>query len=170
MQHRRGRRLVAAAVVVVAAAAILVAARAQSPPGAVPDIWPYPVTVLAAVALATAGHVAVTGRLRPTTVSATTAIALAAVVATAPTFDYTWDSQSAVYFVFGLGALPAAAGAALKRQESSLTRALVATALVTAVVAAVVNGSWSLPEFVGIHLAASLPVAALGFAFTVREP
>ena len=169
MQQRPGRRLGAGAVALVAAAVILVAAQDHAPPGAIPPIWPIPVTVFAAVAFATAGHTAVTGRLRPNTVLATTAVVLVAILATAPTFDYTRHSPSAFYYVVALGTLPAGFGAALKHQRSRLTGALAATALVVAVAGGAVNGSWSVPEFVGIHAAASFPTAALGYALTAGE-
>jgi len=170
VQQRRGRRTVAGAVALVAAAVILVAARDHAPPGAIPPIWPTPVTVLAALALATATHAAVTGRLRPNRVSATTAVVLLAVLATAPTFDYTWHSPSAPYFVVGLGALPAALGAAVKSREPRLTAALAGAALLVAVAGGAVNGGWSVPEFVGVHAAATLPAAAIGYALTAPGP
>jgi len=168
-QHRR-RRLAAGAVAVAAAAAILVAARDHAPPGAIPPVWPYPVTVVAALALATAAHAAVTGRPRPRTAPATAAVVLLAALATAPTFDYTWYSPSAPYFVVGLAALPAAVGAAAKHQQSRLGGALAATALLVGVAGGVVSGGWSVPEFVGVHAVASFPAAALGYALAAPRP
>lgn len=164
MQHRR--RTVAVAVALGAAAVILVAARDNTPAGAIPPLWPYPVTVLAALALPTAAHTAVTGRRRPTSVRVTTAVVVLAVLATAPTFDYTWRSPSAYYFLVALGALPASFGATVKTQSFRLTGVLAVTSLVVAVAGGVANGSWTVLEFVGIHAAASLPAAGLGYALT----
>lgn len=161
------RRLIAGTVAVAAVAVVAIAASVEAPSGdAIPPIWPLPATVLGAAAFALGVHTLVTDRLRPVSVAATAVTVLLAVLATAPTFNYTWHSPSASYLLLGVTVLPAALGAAVKRANRRLVWILGAAVVALGVVAGVWNTSRSVPAGLAVHLVRSVPAGLVGYALT----
>lgn len=164
------RRLVAGTVAVAAAAVVAVATGAEAPPGdAVPPVWPLPATALGAAGFALSVHTVATDRLRPASVTATTATVQLAVLATVPSLNYTLHSLSAPYILVGITVLPAALAAAAKLGRRHLALALAFGVVALGAAGGVHDESRPVLSFFAVHLARSLPAGLLGYGLTAVE-